>query len=120
MSKLYFTKSHEWVLVEGDKAKIGLSDHAQHELGDLVFVELPEVGAEVCCGKPFCNVESVKAVSEVYSPVCGKVVAVNEELETAPETVNNAPMEAWIAEVEVAKLSDELMTEEEYAKFLGK
>ena len=113
-----FAKSHEWALIEGSKAKIGLSDHAQHELGDLVFINLPAVGDKVECGKPFCDVESVKAVSEVMSPVCGTVLAVNEELESAPETINNDPMGAWICEVEVSGQSDELMDEAAYKEFL--
>lgn len=83
MEKL-FSKSHEWVKIEGSKAQIGLSDYAQQELGDIVYVNLPELGSDVECGKAFTDIESVKAVSEVLSPVCGKVVAVNEELADAP------------------------------------
>lgn len=120
MSKLYFAKTHEWVLVEGNRAKVGLSDHAQKEMGDLVFVELPAVGAKVSCGKPMCNVESVKAVSESYAPVCGVIVAVNDALEANPELINKSPMEAWIAEIEFEKLSDSLMSEADYLKLISK
>ncbi len=113
-----YSKSHEWINVEGNKAKIGLTDYAQKELGDLVYVNLPEVGSEVKCGEAFTDVESVKAVSEVLSPCCGTVVAVNDELENAPEKINEDAMNAWIVEVEVKGLADDLMTEEEYAAFI--
>jgi len=115
-----FSKSHEWIKVEGNTAKIGLSDFAQKELGDLVYVNLPEVGTEVKCGEAFTDVESVKAVSEVLSPCCGKIIAVNEELDGAPEMINEDAFGAWIIEVEVAGLADDLMTEEEYNEFIKK
>lgn len=118
MAKLMFAKTHEWILVDGENGKIGISDHAQKELGDLVFIELPAVGDALKCGKTFMNVESVKAVSELYSPLCGTVTAVNEQLEVAPERVNEAAMDTWIAEVKIDKLSDELMTEDEYNAFI--
>ncbi len=116
MENLLFSKSHEWVKIEGNKAKIGLSDYAQHELGDIVYVNLPSVGDKVTIGESFTDVESVKAVSEVYSPVSGTITAVNEELESQPELINNAPYDAWIIVVEVSE-KDELLTKEEYDKF---
>ena len=108
MEKL-FSKSHEWVKIEGSKAQIGLSDYAQQELGDIVYVNLPELGSDVECGK---------AVSEVLSPVCGKVVAVNEELADAPEKINEASDDAWIVEVEMTGREDGLMNAEQYAEFI--
>ena len=93
-----------------------ISDFAQHELGDIVFVELPEVGDEVEAGKAFGNVESVKAVSELYSPVSGKVVEVNEELQSAPELVNKDAYAAWMIKVEPSEAPKDLLSEEEYKK----
>jgi len=104
-SNLKFAESHEWILDNGDgTVTVGISDHAQELLGDVVFVELPEVGREVEKGEEFSLVESVKAASDIYSPISGEVVEVNEALEDAPETVNEAPYEGgWIAKI---KLSD--------------
>ena len=114
--EIKFSKSHEWVKAEGNTAKVGLSDFAQNEVGDLVYVNLPEGGSKVEIGTAFTDVESVKAVSEVFSPVTGTVVAVNEELTDAPEMINNAPYDAWIIEVEVEAYGD-LMNEKEYEEF---
>ncbi len=101
---LKYTKSHEWVKDEGDgSVTVGITDHAQELLGDLVFVELPEVGAELSAGSECAVVESVKAASDVYSPVDGEVVAVNEDLADSPEAINEAPYGAWIFKL---KLSD--------------
>ena len=97
---LLYTKSHEWVALDGDTAKIGLTDHAQDALGDLVFVNLPDVGDEVVAGEALGDVESVKAVSDIVSPVTGVVKAVNEELLDAPEAINADPYGAWLVEVE--------------------
>ncbi len=118
MSKLLFAKTHEWANVDGNIATIGLSDHAQHELGDLVFINLPTVGDEITAEETFCDVESVKAVSDVMAPVSGKVVEVNEELESSPELINNDPMGAWICKVEVTSVPDDLMDEAAYAEFI--
>lgn len=118
MSKLMFTRTHEWVKIDGSTATIGLSDHAQHELGDLVFINLPAEGDTITAGESFCDVESVKAVSDVMAPVSGKVVRVNEELESAPESINNDPMGSWICEVEVSSVPDDLMDEAQYAEFI--
>ncbi|WP_036226159.1 glycine cleavage system protein GcvH [Mesoaciditoga lauensis] len=114
-----YTESHEWVELDGKVATVGISDHAQNELGDIVYVELPEVGKEVKAGETLCSVESVKSASDVYAPVSGKVVEVNEELENAPETINkSAEKDGWIAKIEVSDPSelDKLLSEEEYKK----
>lgn len=118
---LKYSKEHEWVRVEGNKAYIGISDFAQSELGDIVFVELPSVGDEIAENATFGSVESVKTVSELYSPVSGKVVEVNNELEDAPELVNESPYEkAWMIAIELAEPSqvDQLMTAEQYESFI--
>lgn len=112
-----YSKEHEWVKVEGDLVRIGITDFAQDELGDIVFVELPEVGDEVTADEPFGSVESVKTVSELYAPVSGEIVEVNEELEDSPELVNESPHEkAWMIVVKPSDLSEleNLMTAEEY------
>lgn len=97
-----YTKTHEWVKLTGAKAKIGITDHAQHELTDIVFVELPSVGKEIKKGEELCIVESVKSVSEVYAPVSGKIVAVNTKLDDSPETINSSPYDnGWLVEVEI-------------------
>lgn len=116
--KILFKDTHEWAAIEGTKAKVGLSDHAQSELGDLVFINLPEVGAQVTAGDVLCDVESVKAVSDIYSPVSGKIVKVNEELESAPELINQDAMGAWICEIEVTDVPNDLMDEAAYEKFI--
>lgn len=120
-SGLKYSKDHEWVLVEGNKVKIGISDHAQDALGDVVFVELPEEGDEVTANESFGTVESVKAVSDVYSPVSGKVVESNEALLDSPELINSDPYgEGWMIVVELEDESelDGLLSAEEYEAFL--
>jgi len=98
-----YTKDHEWVAVEGNRARIGITDHAQSELGDIVFVELPSVGSSVGAGQILATVESVKAVGDVYAPFDGTVIEVNEALESSPEAINRSPHEeGWIAVVEFA------------------
>ncbi|HIY17344.1 MAG TPA: glycine cleavage system protein GcvH [Candidatus Intestinimonas stercorigallinarum] len=107
---LRYTKSHEWVLFADDgSAKVGLTDHAQDALGDLVFVNLPQVGDALTCGEALGDVESVKAVSDVYSPVSGIVKAVNEDLLDAPEAINADPYGAWLVEVEGISDQEELL-----------
>ena len=121
-NELRYTKEHEWVKVEGNTAVIGISDFAQHELGDIVFVELPEVGDEVSLDQPFGSVESVKTVSELYAPVSGTVVAVNEELSDSPELVNESPYEtAWMIKVELSNPSEveQLLTAEAYKELIS-
>ena len=104
LEELKYTREHEWVRVKGDECTIGITDYAQEELGDVVFVELPDVGAGTARDKPFGAVESVKAVSDLFAPVSGEVVAVNGDLENAPETVNTDTYgEGWMIRV---KLSD--------------
>jgi glycine cleavage system H protein len=110
--ELKYTEDHEWVMVEGDLAVIGISDFAQDALGDVVFVELPEVGAEVLAGKAFGVVESVKAVSAVYAPVSGTVEEINEELPEAPEVINTSPYgDGWMIKIRMSAPEelDELM-----------
>lgn len=114
-----YTKSHEWVLMEGDsKAKIGLTDYAQDQLGDLVFVNLPEEGDALTAGESFADVESVKAVSDVYSPVTGRVAVINEELLDAPERINEEPYEAWFIQAEDITDTEELLDAAEYEALL--
>ncbi|SFK49996.1 glycine cleavage system protein GcvH [Brevibacillus centrosporus] len=114
---LRYSEEHEWVRVEGNKAYIGISAFAQAELGDIVFVELPEVGATIQQDEPFGSVESVKTVSELYAPVSGKVVEVNGELEDAPELVNSSPYEkAWMIVVDLSDAAEleKLLTADKY------
>ncbi|WFR60230.1 glycine cleavage system protein GcvH [Anaerocolumna sp. AGMB13025] len=119
MKNLLFTKTHEWVqFLDETTAKVGLTDFAQKELGDLVFVNLPEEGDEVGVEEGFADVESVKAVSNVYSPVTGTVKAINEALLDQPELINTDPYEAWFVEVENITEREELLTEEEYEEFI--
>ncbi|KIL75991.1 glycine cleavage system protein GcvH [Bacillus badius] len=115
--ELRYSEEHEWVKTEGDKVRIGITHFAQSELGDIVFVELPSVGDEITADEPFGSVESVKTVSELYAPVSGKVVEVNEELDDNPEFVNESPYEkAWMVVVELSDTAqlDNLMTAEQY------
>ena len=112
-----YAESHEWARAEGDKVKVGISDYAQDQLGDIVFVELPEVGDTLGKGEEFGTVESVKAVSELYMPVAGEIVAINDTLEDAPEKVNNAPYgEGWMIEINAENPSelDDLMDNNAY------
>ena len=115
-----FSEDHEWIDVEGDVGTVGITDHAQGQLGDIVFVELPEVGSTVEQGGESGVVESVKAASELYSPVSGEIVEVNEELEGNPALVNeDAEGEAWFFKIRLAEASelDDLMDEDAYKKF---
>lgn len=114
---LLYSKEHEWIKKEGNKVRIGITDFAQEELGDIVFVELPEVGDEIDIDESFGSVESVKTVSELYAPVSGKVIEVNEELDDSPELVNESPYEdAWMIVVELENEADldNLLTAEQY------
>ncbi len=115
---LLYTKSHEWVKMEGEVAVIGLTDFAQSELGDLVFVNLPEEGDTVSMEEAFADVESVKAVSDVFSPVSGTVCAINEELLDAPEKINEAPYQSWFIKVEGISDKEEFLSAEEYKTFV--
>jgi len=113
----HYSDEHIWVKVEGEKARIGITEFAQSEFGDIVFVELPEVGTELKINEPFGSVESVKTVSELYAPISGKVLEINRELESNPELVNESPYDkAWLLVMEIADGSelDKLLSAEEY------
>ncbi len=116
---LKYTKEHEWVRIDGDTATFGISDHAQEALGDIVFVELPEIGRAIDAGEAYAVVESVKAVSDVYAPVGGEVIEVNDELEGEPEKVNTDPYgSGWIAKIRIGEGQVELLNDDEYTTFL--
>ena len=117
---LLYTKEHEWALIEKDVATVGITDHAQRELGDIVFVELPKVGAKVKAGEIFGTIEAVKTVAELYAPVAGTVTEVNTSLATDAGVVNQDPYgKGWILKVKVEKTdNDELMSAEEYEKLI--
>ncbi len=121
MSLLKFSKEHEWVRVDGDEGTVGISDYAQEALGDVVFVELPEIGATVSKSNEVAIIESVKAASEIYSPVSGQITAVNLELETDPGIVNNSPLKnGWIFRIKISDAGElaDLMDEGEYEAYL--
>jgi glycine cleavage system H protein len=118
---MYFTKEHEWVKVAGNVGTIGISDHAAHELGDITFVELPKTGAVVTQFGVLGSIESVKAASDIFSPLSGKVIKVNDALETAPEVVNESAEDAaWMAQIEITEAAElkNLMTQEQYNDYL--
>ncbi|EEJ51549.1 glycine cleavage system protein GcvH [Oribacterium sinus] len=115
---LLYTKDHEWVKEEGGEYVVGITDYAQSELGDLVFVNLPEEGDSVTKGESFSDVESVKAVSDVISPLTGVVSAINEAVLDAPESINSSPYEAWFVKVKDVTDKEELLSAEEYEEFL--
>lgn len=120
--ELRYTKEHEWVRIEGTQAVIGITDHAQAELGDITFVELPKVGAQISQMKVFGTIESVKAASDLYAPVSGKVVEVNGSLEKTPEVVNQSPYEkGWLVRLEVASAAeaDNLLTAAQYEALIA-
>jgi glycine cleavage system H protein len=116
-----YTNQHEWVDVKGDVATIGITDYAQHELGDVVFVELPKPGTKVTAGKSFGTVESVKAVSDIYAPVAGEVVEVNADLQNTPEKINSDPHGAWLIKVRLANPAEvkSLMDAAAYEAFIA-
>ena len=116
---LKYTKSHDWIKIKDDIAVVGITDHAQAELTDIVFVELPEIGKEIKKGEELCVVESVKSVSEIYAPVSGKIVKVNSKLEDSPEIINESPYDdGWLVELEISDKSevDSLLDAAEYKK----
>lgn len=114
-----YTKEHEWIKVDGNVGTIGITDHAQQALGDIVFVELPKPGATITTGKSFGTVESVKAVSDLFAPVSGTVTEVNQDLSTAPEKVNSEPHQAWMIKITMSdpKEADALLAAADYEKF---
>ncbi len=105
-SNLKYTKDHEWLDLAGDRGKVGITDYAQKQLGDVVYLDLPAVGTKLTQGQPFGTIESVKAVSELYSPVAGEVVEVNDALKSKPEQVNTDPHGSWLIVVKVANAGD--------------
>ncbi|GHC94644.1 glycine cleavage system H protein [Nocardiopsis terrae] len=116
-TELGYTAKHEWIVVEDGIATVGITSFAAESLGDIVYVEAPEVGTEVTAGEPAGEVESTKSVSDVYSPVSGEVVEVNESLEDAPETINSAPFEGgWLFRVRISEEPANLLSAEEYTK----
>ena len=117
---LKYAKTHEWAKIEGNKAKIGITDYAQIQLNDIVYVELPEVGDEVNKGETFGVVESVKAASDVYAPLSGKVLAINEDVVNSPELLNEDPYENWLIEIEISDPSeaDDLLDVDAYKKLV--
>jgi glycine cleavage system H protein len=117
-----YTKEHEWVLIEGGTGTVGITDHAQHELGDIVYVDLPKLGQKVEKGQTFGSVESVKAVSDIYSPVTGDVAAINDLLTKSPEKLNEDPHGVgWLIKVNLDSADDTagLMSAEDYQKYIG-
>lgn len=116
---LLYTKNHEWLRVEGERAYIGITDYAQHNLGDIVFVELPEIDAEVKAEDSIAVVESVKAVSSIYAPISGTILEINEELESSPELLNDDAYENWIAIISVDDASEagDLLKASEYEEY---
>ncbi|MCD6594722.1 glycine cleavage system protein GcvH [bacterium] len=119
---LYYTKEHEWVKVEGDIASVGITDYAQGELGDVVYVELPSTNKKVSVGDTFSTIEAVKAVSDVYSPVSGEIVEVHRELATVPDLINKDPYgSGWMTKIKIANHDDikNLLSADEYRKLIG-
>ncbi len=116
-----YTKDHEWIRISGDTADIGITDFAQQQLGDVVYVELPDVGAQTAAGQPFGSIESVKAVSELFAPVSGQVIEVNGDLKQHPEIVNSDPHGTWMIKVRLSNAGDAagLLDSSQYQKLLG-
>lgn len=116
---IYYSKDHEWIKVDGDEVCIGITDYAQHALGEVVYVEMPEIDDELDAGDAFGVIESVKAASDSYMPVSGSIVEVNEELETTPQLLNSSPYDSWILKVKMSDSSelDSLMSHEDYKVF---
>jgi len=119
--ELKYSKDHEWVKIEGNRARVGITDYAQSQLGDVVFVELPAVDSDVAMGAGFSVVESVKAVSDIYAPVSGLIVEINEALTDTPEIMNEDPYgDGWLVVIEIAHEADlgELLSSDEYEKLI--
>jgi len=117
----FYTKDHEWIIVQDNIGTIGITDYAQHELGDVVFVDLPEIGDTFEANDPFGSVESVKAVSEIFCPVSGEITEVNAKLEESPETINDSPhQKAWLVKIRLSNPEElkELLGSEEYEEYL--
>ena len=118
---LKYTKDHEWISVDGDRGQVGITDYAQQQLGDVVYIELPEVGRLLRQGEQFGSIESVKAVSDLYAPISGEVVGVNEVLSQSPETVNESANNTWMITVKISQPNElaELLNNDDYAEFIG-
>jgi glycine cleavage system H protein len=118
---LKYTKDHEWIRISGDTAEVGITDYAQKQLGDVVYVEQPEVGHKVTAGQSFGSIESVKAVSELFAPMTGDVVAINTHLKDHPEVVNTNPYDAWMIKVRLANPADmgALLDHTQYEQLVG-
>lgn len=117
-----YTKEHEWVSVDGAEAIVGITDHAQHELGDIVFVDLPKIGSQATKGQSFGSVESVKAVSDIYAPVSGEITAINDLLSKSPEKLNEDPHgAAWLIRIKLSSPDEmkDLMNAADYQKYVG-
>ena len=116
-----YTRDHEWIRISGDVAEVGITDYAQQQLGDVVYVELPEVGAQVAAGEPFGSIESVKAVSELFAPMAGQVTEVNDHIKQHPELVNTDPHGMWMMKVRLADPADTslLLDSQQYRALLG-
>ncbi|MEA1881672.1 MAG: glycine cleavage system protein GcvH [Candidatus Marinimicrobia bacterium] len=118
---LKYTKEHEWIRVDGDNVTIGITDHAQGELGDIIFIEFPDVNQEIEKDEPFGTIEAVKTVADLFAPICGTVIEINESLEDSPELVNSDPFgDGWIVKVSIGDSGelDELMTAEQYGELI--
>ncbi len=121
LDELYYTKEHIWVKIENDVATIGITDYAQSQLGDVVFIELPEAGREVESGEVIATAESIKAVSEIYSPLTGKIISTNEDLANEPSFLNSDPYgDGWICDIQMKDLTEmeDLMTADDYRAYL--
>jgi glycine cleavage system H protein len=121
LDELYYTKEHIWVKIENDVATIGITDYAQSQLGDIVFIELPEVEREVESGEVIATAESIKAVSEIYSPLTGKIISINEDLANEPSLLNSDPYgDGWICDIQIKDLTEieDLMTADDYRAYL--
>src|ERR1700757_1800393 len=116
-----YTREHEWIQVKGNSGTVGITDHAQEALGDIVFVELPKVGAQLTAGSSFGTVESVKAVSELYAPASGKVTEINESLNQSPENINQDANHAWMIKIELSDPNQvsALMSADDYEKYIA-
>ncbi len=116
-----YTREHEWIAIDGTTGTIGITDYAQNSLGDIVFADLPKVGASVTAGQSFGSVESVKAVSDLYAPVSGTVTAMNEDLNSSPEKINSAPHESWMIRVQLSNPAEvnSLLTAAQYEAFIA-
>ncbi len=121
LDELYYTKEHIWIKIDNDIATIGITDYGQRQLGDIVFIDLPESDREVESGEVIASVESVKAISEIYSPVSGKIININEDLSNDPSIINSDPYrDGWICDIQMKDLSEveDLMTADDYRAYL--